>query len=64
MDSLCLWDVETGKIIRRYTGLSSVIWSYDISSDGKYILAGSDNNDSHLLGSLTPGQELYSLTAR
>jgi WD40 repeat protein/transcriptional regulator with XRE-family HTH domain len=61
-DSLCLWDLETGDIIRRYTGLSSVIWSYDISSDGKYILAGADNNEV-ILWDFNTGQELYSHTA-
>jgi WD40 repeat protein/transcriptional regulator with XRE-family HTH domain len=62
MDSLCLWDLETEDIIRRYTGLSSVIWSYDISSDGKYILAGSDNNEM-ILWDYNTGQELFNLTA-
>jgi WD40 repeat protein len=54
--------VETGEIIRRYTGLSSLPWSFDISSDWKYILAGSDNNEV-ILWDFTTGQELYSLTA-
>lgn len=62
MDSLCLWDVETREIIRRYTGLSSLPWSFDISSDWKYILAGSDNNEV-ILWDYNTGQELYSLTA-
>ncbi len=62
METLILWDVETGAIIRRYTGVSNISWSYKISPDGKYILAGA-NNGEMILWDFNTGQELFHLTA-
>jgi WD40 repeat protein len=37
-----LWDVATGKELRRFTG-TDIMWSAVFSPDGKFILTG--NND-------------------
>lgn len=58
MDSLVLWDSETGAVIRQYTGLYALPWSFEISPDGKYILAGSDSNEVGLWD-FNSGQELF-----
>src|SRR5262245_9639356 len=37
-----LWDLEKGRLVRRFTGLPSNPTSVDISSDGKWIAAASN----------------------
>jgi len=59
---LYLWDVETGNYIRRYSGLSSVPYSVDISSDGKYVLAGSMDGEV-ILWDYANGEELRRINA-
>lgn len=56
---LCLWDAQTGKVLRRYTGHTFFIWSFLISPDGKYILSGSE--DKVILWDFATGQELRTL---
>ena len=42
-----LWDYNSGKLLKKYTGLSGGIWNIKISPNNKYIAAGSwDNNDN------------------
>ena len=59
---LCLWDVQTGKIIRRYYGHTAFVWSVDISPDGKYILFSSDNGEV-FLWDFSTSELLYRLPA-
>ncbi|MDT8304725.1 MAG: BTAD domain-containing putative transcriptional regulator, partial [Anaerolineae bacterium] len=61
LQSLCVWDVETGEMIRCSIGHTSFPWSVDISPDGKYILSGSDNEV--ILWDFSSGQEQYRLSA-
>jgi WD40 repeat protein len=37
---VCLWDVETGKELRRFTGQTSYVMSVAFSPDGRHVLAG------------------------
>jgi len=57
---LNLLDVESGAIIRRYNGHSAIVWSVDISPDGKYILSGA-NNGEVILWDFSTGEELARL---
>src|SRR6266568_2171156 len=38
---ICLWDVATGKEIRRFTGHQGWVWSVAFSTDGKTLASGS-----------------------
>jgi WD40 repeat protein len=40
---MILWDVETGNVLRRYLGHNEMVWSVDISPDGRYAISGSMN---------------------
>jgi WD40 repeat protein/transcriptional regulator with XRE-family HTH domain len=57
---LNLLNVESGEIIRRYTGHSANVWSVDISPDGKYILSGA-NDGEVILWDFSTGEELARL---
>ncbi|MCX6048031.1 MAG: BTAD domain-containing putative transcriptional regulator, partial [Chloroflexi bacterium] len=41
--SLCLWDVERGKLLGRLTGHTAAIISLAFSADGAWVLSGSDD---------------------
>jgi WD40 repeat protein len=55
--SLILWDVETGDIIRRYLGHDDMVWSVDVSPDGRYILSGA-RDQTVILWDFETGEEL------
>lgn len=55
---LYLWDVETGKIIRTYSGHSPFPWIVDLSSDGKYVVSGAMDG-TLILWDFQDGKELY-----
>jgi WD40 repeat protein len=61
-NSLELWDIEAGMIIRRYSGQTGLVMSVDISPDGKLVLASS-NNGEVILWDFSTGEELYRLSA-
>ncbi|MCB0094451.1 MAG: pentapeptide repeat-containing protein, partial [Caldilineaceae bacterium] len=41
--SICLWDIESGALIRRFKGHSSYVYSIAFSPDGQLIASGSDD---------------------
>ena len=41
--TLRLWDVETGKEIRKFEGHESCVWSVAFSPDGKLLATGANN---------------------
>jgi WD40 repeat protein len=58
-----LWDLETGKIIHRFTSHVGGIWALDISPDGQIAVSAAD--DSILIfWDLETGQEIRRLEAR
>ena len=61
-ESLELWDVESGVIIRRYSGQTGLVMSVDISPDGKYVLSSSSTGEV-ILWDFSTGEELYRLPA-
>jgi WD40 repeat protein len=62
LDNLYLWDIESGRIIRRFTGHSGMPWSLDISPDGRYVVSASDTGEV-ILWDFSTGEELYRLQA-
>ena len=56
------WDVNSGAILRQFTGATDMIWSLDVSPDGKYLLSGA-NNGEVILWDIGTGEELYLLPA-
>ncbi len=52
-----LWDLATGKEIRRFEGHTSIVNSVAISADGKYIVSGSGDNTVRLWDMAT-GKEI------
>jgi len=59
---LYLWGVETGALLSRFSGHSTIVYSVDISSDGKYVLSGSDNGEV-FLWDFSTSELLYRLPA-
>ncbi|MDR1912638.1 MAG: caspase family protein [Helicobacteraceae bacterium] len=56
-----LWDIKTGKEIRRFTGHSSSVYSVAFSADGKYALSGSGDKTVRLWDIKT-GKEIRRFT--
>ena len=42
--SIKIWDIESGKEIKKLNGHSECVYSVAISSDNKYIVSGSGDN--------------------
>jgi WD40 repeat protein len=38
-----LWDIETGKVIAKWTGHSDIVWRVCWSTDGEHLVSGSNN---------------------
>jgi WD40 repeat protein len=55
---LYLWDVESGVIVRRYTGHSPWPWTMDLSSDYKYVISGA-NDGNLILWNFATAEELH-----
>jgi WD40 repeat protein len=55
---LNLWDVDTGNIIRSYSGFSPFPWNVDLSSDGKFVASGTMDK-TLILWDFQSGKELY-----
>ena len=51
------WDIETGDIIRRYLGHDDMVWSLDVSPDGRHILSGG-KDQTVILWDFETGEEL------
>ena len=58
-ETVRLWDVETGKELRRFIGHSGQVFSVAFSPDGKRALSGS-NDDTVRLWDVETGKELRS----
>jgi WD40 repeat protein len=58
--SLILWDIETGEVIRRYQGHDGMVWSLDLSPNGRNIISGSEDN-SLILWDFETGEQLRRL---
>jgi WD40 repeat protein len=43
-----LWDVQTGKEVRKFVGHTNIIWNVTFSPDGKYILTASQDKTARL----------------
>jgi WD40 repeat protein/DNA-binding SARP family transcriptional activator len=61
-ESLYMWDVESGEIVRRYRGHSGLIYSQDVSPAGEDIVSSSEPGEV-ILWDLKSGEELYRLLA-
>jgi WD40 repeat protein len=57
---VCLWDAATGKMVRRFQGLTDMIEGLAVSSDGKTIASASRDRTLRLWNAAT-GEELRSL---
>jgi WD40 repeat protein len=60
LENLYMWDIQSGEILRRYTGHSGGPWSLDISPDGRYVVSASDTGEV-ILWNFATGEELYHL---
>lgn len=56
-NSLILWDLSSGKIIRRFTGHTDAIWALAMSPDGKMALSGSSDT-TMILWDVETGQAI------
>jgi WD40 repeat protein len=43
-----LWDVETGKVIAKWTGHTGAVWSMRWSVDGEYVVSGSSDGTARV----------------
>ncbi len=59
-NAICLWDVVTGKEIRRFSGHQGWIWSLAFSPDGKTLASGSADHTIRLWETAT-GKEIRRL---
>jgi hypothetical protein len=59
-NTIKLWDVNTGREIRTFSGHLSRVWSVAFSPDGKQILSGSDDNTIKLWD-VNTGREIAQL---
>lgn len=50
-NSVILWDYDSGKLIKRYSGSTGGIWSVRLSPDSKYLAWGSWDNNINARGS-------------
>jgi WD40 repeat protein len=56
-----LWELATGKEVRRFTGHADWVRSVAVTPDGKYVVSGSGDNTVRLL-ELATGQEVRRFT--
>ncbi len=54
---LIQWDIETGSVIRHYTGHESGVWALAISPDRRYLVSG-DTNGMIIFWSVETGEAL------
>jgi WD40 repeat protein len=59
--TLRLWELATGKEVRRFTGHKDVVLSVAVTPDGKYVVSGSNDNTVRLW-ELATGQEVRRFT--
>ncbi|QTA82303.1 WD40 repeat-containing protein [Desulfonema limicola] len=59
--SACLWDVKTGRLIRKFTGHSEEINDVDFAPDGSLIITGSDDG-SALIWDAKTGKTIQQFT--
>jgi WD40 repeat protein len=45
---LCLWELETGDLIRRFEGHANIIYGMALSKDGRWVLSGGDDKTVRL----------------
>ena len=57
-----MWDAQTGKELRAFTGHTAGVLSVAFAPDGKQVLTGSDDNDGAGCGTLQSGKELRAFT--
>ncbi len=60
--TLCVWDIEKGKLVRTIEGHSAGIWSVAISPDGRRALSGGDDGTVRLWD-LETGKEIRQFEA-
>jgi hypothetical protein len=56
-----LWELATGKEVRRFTGHEWIVWSVAVTPDGKYVVSGSGDNTVRLW-ELATGKEVRRFT--
>jgi RNA polymerase sigma factor (sigma-70 family) len=59
-NTIRVWDVATGRELRRFTGHHQVVGSVALSSDGTVLASGGNDNEIHLWD-MTTGRQLHCL---